>query len=164
MALPTDDQSLASSPSDTSTDGAGVATGEVPRQALDDDVSQAFGDSEDRTDPDNDELERFDIAEYFFTEVDRQWFCTVTSSVAVFTDQFTLDRAGGGWFERFGQSEWSRHEALLQLEVETASGETFSIREIFATNTVLEFQRFDELTGASEIYDCVLTLRDIGDL
>jgi hypothetical protein len=106
---------------------------------------------------------KFEIAEYFFTEDDRQWFCSVTTAVSAFTDQFYLDRFGGANFERFGVAEWSSHDELEQLDVVTALGVRFAINEIFATNTVLEFQLQHDSESA-ELYDCVLTTREIYDL
>ncbi len=113
---------------------------------------------------DQTETDRFDSAEYFFTEVDRQWFCTVTTPVSVFTDQLYLARMGDAWFERFGLVEWSRNETLDQLEIVTGVDSSFSLREIFATNTLLEFQRHNEEGGVSELYECVLTARNVAIL
>ena len=63
------------------------------------------------------EIDQFDIAEFFFTEVDRQWFCSVTTAVSVFTDQLYLARTGEGRFERFGLVQWRRNETLDQLSL-----------------------------------------------
>jgi hypothetical protein len=105
-----------------------------------------------------DDTGSFDIAELFFTEADRQWFCSVTSDISVFTDQLYVDRFGGGWFERFGVVTWRRHESRDELIVTTATGEEWQIQEIFGSNTVLEFLLQGE--SAPSLYSCVLTLRD----
>jgi hypothetical protein len=105
-----------------------------------------------------DDTGSFDIAELFFTEADRQWFCSVTSDVSAFTDQLYVDRFGGGWFEGFGVVTWRRHESRDELIVTTATGEEWQIQEIFGSNTVLEFLLQGE--SAPSLYSCVLTLRD----
>ena len=130
-----------------------LSVNDIPGDSLVDDDSLDFSDP----DPGN-----FDIAEYFFSEVDRQWFCSVTTPVSVFTDQLYVDRLGGGWFERFGLVQWTRHNEPDQLDIVTTVEDMFSLREIFGTNTILEFQRHVEDTEASELYDCVLTTRDAG--
>ena len=105
----------------------------------------------------------FDIAELFFTEVDRQWFCSVTTPVSVFTDQFSIERTGAAQFDRFGVAQWSRQKTPDQLNFKTALGSTFVAREIFGTNTILEFERFSE-REPEELYECVLTTRELSDL
>jgi len=110
------------------------------------------------------DLDSFDLAEYFFTETDRQWFCSVTTAASAFTDQLYVDRFGGAWFERFGQAEWSRHDAFDQLDIVTIAGEQFALREIFGANTLLEFLRHSDDNTDSELYECVLTSRDVGVL
>jgi len=105
----------------------------------------------------------FDIAELFFTEADRQWFCSVTTPVSVFTDQFFIEPDGAAQFERFGIAEWSTQKELDQLNFITAFGSAFIAREVFGTNTVLEFERLGERESA-EYYECVLTTRELSDL
>lgn len=120
---------------------------------------------EDTTEPDIGAVEpapvdppAFDIAELFFTEADRQWFCSVTNNVSVFTDQLYIDRFGGGWFERFGIVTWLRDETRDELIVTTSSGGEWQVQEIFGSNTVLEFLLQGE--SAPSLYSCVLTQRD----
>ena len=118
------------------------------------------------------DIDQFDIAEFFFTEVDRQWFCSVTTAVSVFTDQLYLARTGEGTFERFGLVQWRRNEALDQIDIVAGVDSRFSLQEIFASNTVLEFQRVGSASAdqgesqseARELYECVLTTRDLSIL
>lgn len=118
------------------------------------------------------EIDQFDIAEFFFTEVDRQWFCSVTTAVSVFTDQLYLARTGEGRFERFGLVQWRRNEALDRIDIVAGVDNRFSLQEIFASNTVLEFQLVASAGGgqgesqseAPELYECVLTTRDLSIL
>ena len=118
------------------------------------------------------DIDQFDIAEFFFTEVDRQWFCSVTTAVSVFTDQLYLARTGEGTFERFGLVQWRRNAALDRIDIVAGVDNRFSLQEIFASNTVLEFQRVGSASAdqgesqseARELYECVLTTRDLSIL
>ena len=118
------------------------------------------------------DIDQFDIAEFFFTEVDRQWFCSVTTAVSVFTDQLYLARTGEGTFERFGLVQWRRNAALDRIDIVAGVDNRFSLQEIFASNTVLEFQLVGSAGGgqgesqseAPELYECVLTTRDLSIL
>lgn len=101
----------------------------------------------------------FDIAELVFTESDRQWYCSVSSSPAVSSDEVFFSRNGTAWFSQYGQVYWNRNITDDTLTVASPLISTMSIKEINSANTTLQFKLGDGVTNDA-LYDCVLVQRD----
>ncbi len=102
----------------------------------------------------------FDIAELFFTEPDRQWFCNVSSVESEFSDEIFFDRQGTATFSRFGLVYWNRDSEAQAIRIASPFVATSVLSEVFSANTVLQFQ-LDTDDSFDEVYDCVLTTREI---
>ncbi len=105
----------------------------------------------------------FDHAELLYTEVDRQWLCSVSSSQLTYTDSVFFQRSGTADFGHLGQVYWNRTAALDassdEITIASPTITTHVLRDITSANTVLQFGLHN---GAGEQqYDCVLVGRDI---
>ena len=100
----------------------------------------------------------FDHAELLFTETDRQWFCSVSSSELASADDVYFSRSGTAVFSRFGLVYWNRNLQANEINLASPSISSFVIRELSASNSTLQF--FLDADGeADQQYDCVLVGR-----
>ena len=105
----------------------------------------------------------FDHAELLYTEIDRQWVCSVDTAQSTFTEEMYFQRAGTAVFGRLGPVYWNRTKSTAEdadeITVASPSIETHVMSEIQSANTTLSFVMRG---GASEErYDCVLAGRDV---
>lgn len=101
----------------------------------------------------------FDHAELLFTEIDRQWLCSVTSSQLSGNDGVYFGRNGTASFARFGDVYWNRNSAAAEINVASPFIVPFVMRNISSSNTTMQFNLVDE-TSAEQLYECVLVQRD----
>lgn len=101
----------------------------------------------------------FDHAELLFTEIDRQWLCSVTSSQLTGTDGVYFGRSGTASFARFGDVYWNRNIAAAEINLASPFIAPFVMRNISSSNTTMQFDLVDE-TGTAQLYECVLVQRD----
>ncbi|OED37689.1 hypothetical protein AB833_22750 [Chromatiales bacterium (ex Bugula neritina AB1)] len=105
----------------------------------------------------------FDRAELLYTEIDRQWICSVSSAQATFTDELFFMRSGTAVFSRFGQVYWNRVGSISasagEITIASPTIESRVLSEISSANTVLQFAM--NQGAAEENYDCVLAGREV---
>lgn len=101
----------------------------------------------------------FDIAELVYTETDRQWFCSVSSTAAELSDEVYFSRDGTATFSRFGLVYWNRDIEVQEIRIASPFVSTSVLRNVFSANTVLQFD-LNSGDTLDEFYDCVLTQRD----
>ncbi len=111
-------------------------------------------------DPEQCSAPAFDVAEFLFTESDRQWFCNVTADTLVTQDQVFFSRNGTAAMTRFRDVFWNRSMADQSISVASPFISPFVIRNITSSNTIMAFDLVTE-GGRTEAYDCVLVGREV---
>lgn len=100
----------------------------------------------------------FDQAELLFTESDRQWSCSVSSTELASSDDVYFSRNGTAVFTRFGQVYWNRNLPTDEFNIASPFIASFVMREINSSNTTLQFT-LDADGETGQLYDCVLVGR-----
>lgn len=100
-----------------------------------------------------------DQAEFLFTEIDRQWTCSVTSSQLTSVDSVYFSRGGTATFSRFGDVYWNRDLQSDAINIASPVTVPFVLRDITSANTTLQFNLSDD-RGSEQFYDCVLVQRE----
>jgi len=103
-----------------------------------------------------------DIAEFFLTEVDRQWSCQISSLVGVRFDEIFFDRNGTAISATDGTWYWNRNLPGDEVNLASPDLPSMLMSGISSSNTVL---MFDTVTasGVEQAFDCVLVPREIND-
>ncbi len=101
----------------------------------------------------------FDIAELVFTESDRQWSCSVSSSQTVSSDAVFFSQNGTAVFAQHGTVYWNRNLIEDTLTIASPLIPTLSLKDINSANTTLQFTLGDG-AATDAVYDCVLVQRD----
>ena len=102
----------------------------------------------------------FDVAEFFLTEVDRQWSCQVTSLAGIQFDELFFDRNGTAVSANDGIFYWNRNLPGLEVNLASPTLPSMLMSGISSSNTVL---MFDTVTpsGEEQSFDCVLVSREV---
>lgn len=102
----------------------------------------------------------FDFAEQLFTEIDRQWYCSVSAGGGLqIYDEVFFSRRGTAVTTRFREVYWNRSLDDQVINVASPAVSPFVISNISSSNTVLTFTLLTD-TGRSEAYDCILVGRE----
>ena len=101
-----------------------------------------------------------DIAEFFLTEVDRQWACDISSIVGTRFDEIYFDRNGTANFSSTGNWYWNRNLPADEINLASPNESSAVMTDIGSANTLLLFRTINE-AGVEENYDCVLTGREL---
>ena len=100
----------------------------------------------------------FDDASLLYTELDRQWYCSVSSVDSVTSDELYFNADGTAVFSRYGQVFWNRNLPGDEINVASPFISSFVMRDIRSANTTLQFTSVSE-SEADQQYDCVLVGR-----
>lgn len=103
---------------------------------------------------------QIDIAEFFLTEVDRQWSCQITSNVGIRFDDLFFDRNGTAVSANDGIRYWNRNLPDATVNLLSPTQPSMLMSEIGASNTVLMFNTVTP-SGVEQSYDCVLVPREV---
>ena len=101
-----------------------------------------------------------DIAEFFLTEVDRQWSCQITSLSGIRFDQLFFDRSGTAISATNGVLYWNRNLPGDEVNLASPNLPSMLMSQISSSNTVLMFNTVTS-AGEEQSFDCVLVPREI---
>ncbi len=101
-----------------------------------------------------------DIAEFFLTEADRQWSCSIESSAGFRFDDVFFDRRGTALFANDGIHYWNRNPESDSINLAAPGRTTLLMTDIASSNTTLMYRTVSD-TGAEELYECLLVTREM---
>ena len=105
-------------------------------------------------------LAEIDIAEFFLTEIDRQWACEINSAAGSRFDEIFFDRRGTATTGSGDIWYWNRNLASDEVNLASPGRPAALMTDIGSSNTVLFFRTVSD-AGVEEVYDCVLVSREI---
>lgn len=100
-----------------------------------------------------------DIAEFFVTEIDRQWACEINSAAGTRFDEVFFDRRGTASTGSGDVWYWNRNLPSDEVNLASPGRPSALMTDIGSSNTVLFFRTIND-AGVEQTYDCVLVSRE----